>query len=67
MPEDAPRTSDWQDAALFTVEDVESAVTRAGKSVYGDDVRLDHLVRETRRLLEQRRERRTTPDGWATQ
>ena len=61
MPEDAPGTSDWHDAALFTVEDVESAVARAGQLVYGNDSRLDHLVRETRRLLEQRRQRPTEP------
>jgi hypothetical protein len=55
VPEDSPRTSDWREAALFTVVDVESAVARAGQVVYGNDSRLDHLVRETRRLLEQRR------------
>ena len=54
-----PQTSDWQNASLFTVEDVESAVTRAGQIVYGNDSRLDHLVKETRRLLEQRRQRQT--------
>jgi hypothetical protein len=27
--------------------------------VYGNDSRLDHLVKETRRLLEQRRQRQT--------
>jgi hypothetical protein len=59
VPEEPPQTSDWQDAALFTVEDVESAVTRAGQIVYGNDSRLDHLVKETRRLLERRRQRAT--------
>jgi hypothetical protein len=59
VTEEGPDTSDWHDAALFTVEDVQSAVTRAGKLVYGDDRRLDQLVKETRRLLEQRRERAT--------
>jgi hypothetical protein len=43
--EDAPETSDWQRTALFTAEDVESAVTRAGRIVYGSDARLDHLVK----------------------
>jgi hypothetical protein len=55
----SPQTSDWQDAALFTVEDAESAVTRAGQIVYGNDSRLDHLVKETRRLLERRCQRAT--------
>jgi hypothetical protein len=55
VPEEAPHTSDWRRTALFTVEDVESAVKRAGQAVYGSDERLDHLVRETRRFLEQRR------------
>lgn len=59
MSEDGPQTSDWQDASLFTVEDVESAVRLAGQIVYGNDSRLDHLVKETRRLLEQRRQTRT--------
>jgi hypothetical protein len=59
VPEDGPQTSDWQNASRFTVEDVESAVTRAGQIVYGNDSRLDHLVKETRRLLEQRRQRQT--------
>jgi hypothetical protein len=59
VSEDAPETSDWQRTALFTAEDVESAVTRAGQIVYGSDARLDHLVKETRRLLAQRRQRPT--------
>jgi hypothetical protein len=57
VSEDAPETSDWQHTALFTAEDVESAVTRAGQIVYGSDARLDHLVKETRRLLAHRRQR----------
>jgi hypothetical protein len=56
VSEDEPETSDWQRTVLFTAEDVESAVTRAGQVVYGSDARLDHLVKETRRLLEQRRQ-----------
>ena len=59
VSEDAPETSDWQRTALFTAEDVESAVTRAGRIIYGSVARLDHLVKETRRLLEQRRQRPT--------
>jgi hypothetical protein len=59
VSEDEPETSDWQPTALFTAEDVESAVTRAGQIVYGSDARLDHLVKETRRLLAQRRQRPT--------
>ena len=55
VPEEGPRTSDWRRTDLFTVEDVESAVGRAGEAVYGSDERLDHLVRETRRFLEQQR------------
>jgi hypothetical protein len=55
VSDDEPETSDWQHTALFTAEDVESAVTRAGQVVYGNDARLDHLVKETRRLLGQRR------------
>jgi CBS-domain-containing membrane protein len=55
--DEGPDTSDWRRTALFTVEDVESAVGRAGETVYGSDERLDHLVRETRRFLEQRRRR----------
>jgi hypothetical protein len=55
VPEEAPHTSDWRHTALFTGEDVESAVRRAGQAVYGSDERLDHLVRETRRFLEQQR------------
>jgi hypothetical protein len=57
VPEEEPHTSDWRRTALFTVEDVESAVSRAGQAVYGNDERLDQLVRETRRYLEQRRQR----------
>jgi hypothetical protein len=57
MSEEQPPTSDWRRTALFTVEDVESAVMRAGQAVYGSDERLDHLVRETQRFLEQRRHR----------
>jgi hypothetical protein len=56
VSEDEAGTSEWQRTALFTVEDVASAVTRAGQIVYGNDARLDHLVKETRRLLEQRRQ-----------
>jgi hypothetical protein len=59
VPEDGPQTSDWQNASLSTVEDVESAVRLAGQIVYGNDSRLDHLVKETRRLLEQGRQRQT--------
>jgi hypothetical protein len=44
--EQSPRHS-----SLFTLEEVEHAVTRAGQLVYGSDERLDHLVNETRRLL----------------
>jgi hypothetical protein len=54
VPEEEPHTSDWRRTALFTAEDVESAVILAGEAVYGSDERLDHLVRETRRFLEQR-------------
>jgi hypothetical protein len=57
MAEEEPHTSDWRRTALFTAEDVESAVSLAGKAVYGSDERLDHLVRETRRFLEQRHQR----------
>jgi hypothetical protein len=57
VPDDEPHTSDWRRTALFTIEDVESAVRHAGQGVYGNDERLDHLVRETRRVLEQRRHR----------
>jgi hypothetical protein len=39
--------------SLFTLEEIEHAVTRAGQLVYGSDERLDHLVNETRRLLKQ--------------
>jgi hypothetical protein len=59
VPEEQPHTSDWRRTALFTIEDVESAVRRAGHAVYGNDERLDHLIRETRRSLEQRRDRPT--------
>jgi hypothetical protein len=59
VPDDEPQTSDWRRTALFTIEDVESAVRRAGQAVYGSDERLDHLVRETRRAIEQRRHRPT--------
>jgi hypothetical protein len=59
VPEEEPQTSDWRRTALFTIEDVESAVERAGQAVYQNDERLDHLVRETRRILEQRRQQPT--------
>jgi hypothetical protein len=59
VPEEEPHTSDWRRTALFTIEDVESAVSLAGQAVYQNDERLDHLVRETRRILEQRRHRPT--------
>jgi hypothetical protein len=39
--------------SLFTLEEIEHAVTRAGQLVYGSDERLDHLVNETRRLFKQ--------------
>jgi hypothetical protein len=41
--------------SLFTLEEIEHAVTRAGQLVYGSDERLDHLVNETRRILKQQR------------
>jgi hypothetical protein len=53
--EESPRHS-----SLFTLEEVEHAVTRAGQLVYGSDERLDHLGKETRRLLKQ------APDGGPT-
>jgi hypothetical protein len=55
MAEEEPQTSDWRRTALFTAEDVERAVKRAGQAVYGTDERLDHLLKETRRVLEQGR------------
>jgi hypothetical protein len=63
VPEERPHTSDWRRTALFTVEDVESAVSHAGQAVYGSDERLDRLVRETRRYLEQRRQRPSYGEG----
>lgn len=39
--------------ALYSVEDIEYVVTRAGQLVYGSDERLDDLVRETHRFLDQ--------------
>ena len=55
VSEEEPQTSDWRRPALFTVEDVQSAVRRAGQAVYGSDERLDHLLKETRRFLERGR------------
>jgi len=39
--------------AQFTVEDIEYAATRAGQLVYGSDPRLDDLIRELNRFLDQ--------------
>ena len=39
--------------SLFTLEEIEHAVKRASQLVYRSDERLDHLVKQTRRLLKQ--------------
>jgi hypothetical protein len=48
-----PQEGSPRHPSLFTLEEIEYAVTRAGQLVYGSDERLDHLVNETRRLLKQ--------------
>jgi hypothetical protein len=50
-----PQEGSPRHPSLFTLEEIEYAVTRAGQLVYGSDERLDHLVNETRRLLKQER------------
>jgi hypothetical protein len=48
-----PNAESPRHPSLYTLEEIEHAVTRAGQLVYGIDERLDHLVNETRRLLKQ--------------
>jgi hypothetical protein len=59
-----PEPSTWRRTELFTREDIEAAVTRAGQAVYGNDERLDHLLKETRRFLDQRRSERQRGTDW---